>query len=153
MAVPIHTAAQLRTSVTEMLPLFERADDASTLRRARPDSWCAREILGHLIDSACNNHRRFIVGQSRDTSRLDGYEQNAWVSRQRYADVPWRELVSLWSAYNLHLAHVMTCVDETTIDRELAGPDGSPVTLRFIIDDYVVHLRHHLEQIRRLLDQ
>jgi len=145
-------AAHLRATLTESLPLLEAADDSRTTTAPRPGAWCARQILGHLIDSACNNHRRFVIGQSPETVRFDGYDGDAWVERQQYDAVPWRELVPLWTAYNRHLAHVMTCTSDATAARSAISPDGSQsVTIAFLMEDYVTHLRHHLDQIRELL--
>jgi hypothetical protein len=148
---PAQSAARLHAAIDDALQVIHAMDETRTTRPSRPGGWCAREILGHLIDSACNNHRRFVVGQSPETVKFDGYEQDAWVSRQRYADVPWRDLVALWTAYNRHLAHVMTVTPDDAVGREIAGPDGTPVTVRFLMEDYVAHQRHHLEQIRALL--
>jgi hypothetical protein len=109
-------------------------------------------VLGHLIDSACNNHRRFVVGQSPETARFDGYNQDDWVSRQHYDQVPWRDLVTLWSAYNRHLAHVIGCTPDEAAARTALAPDGSTnVSIAFLMEDYVRHLKHHLDQIRMLL--
>jgi hypothetical protein len=146
------TATELRTAIGDVIPLLREADDGRTTVRPQPGGWCAREVLGHLIDSACNNHRRFVVGQSPDTVRFDGYNQDEWVERQRYADEPWRDLVALWSAYNRHLAHVIESTADDVAARTALGPDGStPVSIAFLMEDYVEHLRHHLDQIRALL--
>ena len=146
------TAAELHAAIAEGLQLFQQVDETRTTRRARPGGWCAREVLGHLIDSACNNHRRFVVGQSADTVRFDGYSQDDWVSRQHYDKVPWRDLVTLWSAYNRHLAHVIACTPDAAAARTALSADGSgPVSIAFLMEDYVRHLRHHLAQIRTLL--
>src|SRR5687767_1320517 len=99
-------AADLHAAVDEALRLFERIDRTRTSERQQTGAWCAREVLGHLVDSACNNHRRFVVGQIAPGTTLDGYDQDAWVRVQRYDAVPWADLVALWSAYNRHLAHV-----------------------------------------------
>jgi hypothetical protein len=148
----VQTAAQLQAAIGEGLLLFRYVDEIRTTRRARADGWCAREVLGHLIDSACNNHRRFVVGQSAETERFDGYNQDDWVSRQHYERVPWSDLVALWSAYNRHLAHVIACIPDAATARTALSPDGSgPVSLAFVMEDYVRHLRHHLAQIRTLL--
>ena len=149
---PAQSAAQLRLAIDEATRLFHDADDARTTKRSREGGWCAREVVGHLIDSACNNHRRFVVGQSPETTRFDGYEQDAWVSRQRYAEESWRDLVTLWTAYNRHLAHVMASTSEAAASRAATGPDGDgSVTVAFLMEDYVRHLRHHLAQLRGLL--
>ena len=145
-------AANLHAAIGEGLQLMQQVDDARTTRRLRPDGWCAREVLGHLIDSACNNHRRFIVGQSMSTTQFDSYSQNEWVKRQHYDQVAWRDLVTLWSAYNRHLAHVIACTPDATAARAARAPDGSgQVTIAFLMEDYVTHLRHHLVQLRNLL--
>ena len=144
-------SADLHSAIGEGLQLFQQVDETRTTRRAKSGGWCAREVLGHLIDSACNNHRRFVVGQSADTLRFDGYNQDEWVSRQHYEEAPWRDLVALWGAYNRHLAHVIACTPDDVTARTALSPDGSaPVSLAFLMEDYVRHLRHHLVQIRTL---
>jgi hypothetical protein len=146
------TAARLHEAIGEALQLFQGVDETRTTRPPAGGGWCARQVIGHLIDSACNNHRRFVLGQSAETQRYDGYNQDDWVDRQHYEKVPWRDLVTLWTAYNRHLAHVISCVPDAAAARQALGPDGSdPVTLTFLMDDYVTHLQHHVEQIRRLL--
>jgi hypothetical protein len=144
------TAAQLREAIGEALQLFRAVDDTRTTHVPPDGGWCARQVLGHLIDSACNNHRRFVLGQA-PLEKYDGYNQDDWVARQRYDQVPWGDLVSLWTAYNRHLAHVISCVPDDVAAGEAIGPEGTPVTLAFLMSDYVTHLRHHLDQLRQLL--
>ena len=146
------TAARLHEAIGEALQVFQGVDETRTTRVKEGGGWCARQVLGHLIDSACNNHRRFVLGQSADLVRYDGYNQDDWVVRQRYDKVPWRDLVTLWAAYNRHLAHVMACVPDAAAAQEALAPDGAgKVSLAFLMDDYVTHLRHHVEQIRDLV--
>jgi len=145
-------AADLHAAIGEGLQVLQHIDETRTARRLKPEGWCAREVLGHLIDSACNNHRRFVVGQSASTTQFDSYNQNEWVARQHYDTVPWRDLVVLWAAYNRHLAHVIGSTPDEIAARAARSPDGSgPVTIAFLMEDYVTHLRHHLAQIRNLL--
>ncbi len=113
-------AADLHAAIGEGLQVFQPVDETRTTRRLRTEGWCAREVLGHLIDSACNNHRRFVVGQSPSTTQFDSYNQNEWVARQHYDTVPWRDLVALWTAYNRHLAHVIASTPGR--DRRACGP-------------------------------
>src|SRR5688572_33079531 len=113
---PREIAAALNDAVDEGLRLFGKAGDAETLARPAPDQWNAREVLGHLIDSACNNHRRFVLGQSADIEKFDGYDGEQWVARQRPGEESWQDLVTLWSAYNRHLAHVIACAPPETLE-------------------------------------
>jgi hypothetical protein len=145
-------AADLHAAIDAALDLFQHVDEPRTAARPGAGKWCAREILGHLVDSACNNHRRFVVGQNADAVVFDGYEQDAWVARQHYADVPFRDLVTLWTAYNRHLAHVMAAAPADALARSGRTSWGAgEVTLQFLMEDYVRHLRHHLDQLRSRL--
>jgi DinB family protein len=122
------------------------------------DHWSAKQILGHLIDSAANNHARFVLGQLKDDLVFPGYDQNGWVRTNHYQEAAWPKLVELWRSYNLHLHHVMTHADNAKMKtpctlhtlEEIAFktvPKAEPVTLEYLMQDYVVHLKHHLAQI------
>src|SRR5690242_8402833 len=71
------------------------------------DHWSAKQIIGHLIDSATNNHARFVLAQMKDDLVFPGYDQNGWVRTNHYQEASWPQLVDLWRAYNLHLHHLM----------------------------------------------
>ena len=151
---PHESAAEVRRAVEEAGRDFANVDEARTALRQAPGKWCAREVLGHLIDSACNNHRRFVLGHAAATARWDGYVQDHWVSSQRYAEESWSDLVALWSAYNKHLAHVMESTPAAVAAFEATSPDGSQqLSVGFLMEDYVTHLDHHLAQIRGLLNR
>lgn len=122
--------------------------------------WSRREILGHLIDSAANNHQRFVRAQFKDDLVFPGYEQEQWVSSQKYNDAPWPDLIELWRAYNLHLVHVVSHIPEDVLTRQRdkhsldqiafnSVDQSAPATLEYLIRDYFDHLKHHLDQIWR----
>src|SRR5678815_4430323 len=148
---PTAISADLHSAIRSGLELLGDADEARTTQPAKDGGWCAREILGHLVDSACNNHRRFVIGQDSPPIVFQGYNQDDWVERQRYAQVPFRDLVELWGAYNRHLAHLIAVTPAETFANSGRSYDGTDVTLGFLMEDYVRHLRHHLEQLRELL--
>src|SRR3982750_3009666 len=98
---------ELREAVETATPRLEGMSDESSRRHPAPGKWSAREIIGHLIDSASNNHQRFVRAQFQDSLVFSGYDQDAWVAVQHYQDAQWKELVTLWRAFNLHIARVM----------------------------------------------
>ena len=100
-----------------------------------------------MIDSAANNHQRFVRAQLGQELAFPGYERERWVAVQRYQDESWEALVALWQHYNRHLLHVMVRVPGEQWRRRCVIGDSNPVTLEFLMKDYVVHLKHHLEQI------
>jgi uncharacterized damage-inducible protein DinB len=132
-----------------------------TTERPGAGKWSPREILGHLIDSASNNHQRFVRARWQEDLVFAGYDQDAWVEAQRYQETAWPELVSLWADYNRHLARVMASLPADirqtprmshNFDRIAYRPVpvDQPSTLEYFMDDYVLHLEHHLRQIREL---
>jgi len=126
--------------------------------KSSPDDWAPIEILGHLVDSAANNHQRFVRAQFTDELVFHGYEQNQWVSSQKYTDESWPDLIQLWSSYNLHLHHVASVIPPAILTKPRATHNldeiafrhvdkSEATTLEYFIRDYVDHLRHHLNQI------
>jgi hypothetical protein len=115
--------------------------------RPTPGKWSKKEILGHLIDSASNNHQRFVRLQLTNSVELPGYSQDDWVRVQRYQDQPWQQIIALWAVYNTHLAQIVGAVDPKALGNVWRKPDGSEFTLEFLVRDYVTHMRHHLNQL------
>ncbi len=120
--------------------------------------WSAKEIIGHLIDSASNNHQRFVRAQFSDELIFPGYSQAGWISVQQYNQESWPLLVQLWTAFNLHLLHVMSCMPEQTRTQLRAKhnlhqiawvtvDESEAVTLEYFMRDYIEHLKHHLKQV------
>ncbi|MEK9501397.1 DinB family protein [Gemmatimonadota bacterium DH-20] len=149
---------QLRSLVLECEPRLSEMDRSAVRIRPAPGKWCPAEILGHLIDSASNNHDRFVRAQSQESLVFPGYDQVRWVEVQRYAEAPWDDLVAAWSAINRHLAWVMAAVPEAVRERPRADhnldsiawktvPSDEPSSLGYFMADYVGHLEHHLKQI------
>ena len=121
-------------------------DEAASAEPLAPGKWSRKELLGHLIDSASNNHQRFIRGQLDESHAFPGYEQNSWVERNGYRDQSWSDLVALWRSYNRHLLHVLARLPEAKLNTSCTVGNSEPMTLGFIAEDYVAHLQHHLEQ-------
>lgn len=135
------------SSVIELaLPHLSDVSEQIAAQKPAPHKWSKKEILGHLIDSAANNHQRFVRLQLEREIGLPGYEQDGWVRINRYQDTPWSDLITLWAAYNRHLARVIESLDPSSLGHVWHSPEGDK-TLEFIATDYVRHLRHHLAQI------
>jgi len=111
------------------------------------DHWSRKQILGHLIDSAANNHQRFVRGQLNRELITPGYAQREWVETERFNDRGWSDLVQFWLAYNRHLLHIMSHAAPTSLDSVIRIGDNDPVSLEFVMIDYVSHMKHHLEQL------
>ncbi len=115
--------------------------------RPQPGAWSKKQELGHLIDSAINNHARIIRVQKENTPALPGYEQDAWVECQGYDDRDWRELVLLWWALNEHMLAAARRIPAAALARTCTIAGSQPMTLEFVVEDYVDHMVHHLQHI------
>ena len=134
-------------SVLKIADRLRQIKEADASIRPAPDKWSKKEILGHLVDSAANNHQRFVRLQLTSRIDLPGYDGDEWVRIQRYQERPWPEIIDLWQKYNSQLAAVIRRVDPKALRNVWHTPDGKDLDLEFIIRDYVVHMRHHLDQI------
>ena len=126
------------------LALISNAD--ATAPRAA-GKWSPKEIIGHLIDSAANNHQRFVRAQLYDDYDSLGYEQERWVAVQAYQDAAWQELLTLWKAYNEHLVRIIALIPDDKLSRTFRIAGGEPVTLDYWVEDYLRHMQNHLRQI------
>lgn len=141
------TLNDFKSTLDHALAQLAQITDADSRNVVSPEKWSKKQVLGHLIDSAANNHQRFVRAQLGQELAFPGYEQEAWVTVQHYQDESWDALVALWQYYNRHLLHLMAHVPGDQLSRRCAIGDSDPVTLEFLMKDYVVHLKHHLEQI------
>jgi hypothetical protein len=143
-------AAALRGSVDAALPSLRAISASDAARPPAPGKWSPQQIIGHLIDSASNNHQRFVRAQEGSRLVFPAYAQEHWVRCQGYDAAAWEQLTSLWHAYNHHVAHVIERIPEEMRNVECVIGSYAPATLGFLAHDYVVHLRHHLNQIEAL---
>ncbi|MBZ5624692.1 MAG: DinB family protein [Acidobacteriia bacterium] len=142
------TAADRLAHLLQAIPprLMNISDDEAA-RIPGPGRWSTKQILGHLIDSAGNNHQRFVRAQIAPRLEFPTYEQESWVAVQSYATESWPDLVNLWLLFNRHLLHIIQSVPEDCLSRPCAIGGKDPIPLSAVIDGYVDHLEHHLEQI------
>lgn len=162
--VVIDYVDDLETTVTRVAARLAEVPDLDAARRPSTDKWSVKEIIGHLVDSAANNHARFVRAQVEDGLIFPGYQQDLWVDVQRYRDAPWPALAWLWRDYNLHIARIIAQTPEDVRLREWTRHNldeiawqpvarESASTLDYFMRDYVAHLQHHLGQVRAILGE
>jgi hypothetical protein len=140
-------AEELRSEIDTSYPRLRALTEAEVSGPRANGKWSRKEILGHLIDSAANNHQRFVRAQMVAVFEWPGYEQNEWVRVHGYGGRTWTELLGLWLALNGHVARVIELVPDSKADTQCTIGGGDAVTLEWLMRDYLRHLRHHLEQI------
>jgi len=138
---------EFKRVISESYDRLVKFSDAESAEPLSDGKWSRKELIGHLIDSASNNHQRFVRAQMDESHSFPGYEQESWVSRQGYRNEAWEDLALLWKSYNQHLLHVLSRIPEDKLSLPCTVGGGEPVTLGFIVEDYISHMKHHLSQI------
>jgi hypothetical protein len=147
--IPLHLAHQFSETLERELPnLRVLTEEQASLPRAE-GKWCAKEELGHLIDSAANNHIRFVLGALESQFRGPGYAQNDWVRLHGYSTMGWDAIVDFWLSYNRFLTGLIERIPESQLGTECVIGTHRPVPLRFVIEDYILHMQHHIDQLLR----
>ncbi len=142
----------LRKTVQQGLPFLKEISEEAASEKPQPNKWSKKEILGHLLDSACNNQQKFLRTMISPELQFVGYQQNEWVSLQNYNAVDWKTLVAWWVSANEHIEHIIENAPEETLQHTIKIVNDGPFTLEFIMSDYVEHLKHHLKQILPAVD-
>ena len=139
--------AQLRYGLTVVPGRLAGISNGNAAARPAPDSWSPKQELGHLIDSAANNHQRIVRAQLEDNLALPSYDGDRWVELHGYHNRDWTELIALWRAGNSLLLAAAESAPEAAWSHTLSVGGSEPMTLRFVLDDYVDHMVSHLRHI------
>ena len=126
--------------------------DVITLRR-NSQNRSIKQILGHLVDSASNNHQRMVRLQyCKDLLFFPDYRQDndLWIALQDYQNIDWENLIQLWKFFNLHIIQVINSVDLSKLDSYWCDFEGTKVTLNEMIYGHLDHLHLHIREIKEL---
>jgi hypothetical protein len=144
---PAELSERLAVVLRDAMPWLVTVSEAEASVPEREGKWSAKQVIGHLIDSAVNNLGRIIRMQIETGPSLPGYEQMEWVSLQHYAEREWAQVLALWFALNEHVAWTIGHVEKARLANR-GVIEGEPLTLGFLIADYVAHMEHHLRAMR-----
>jgi hypothetical protein len=128
-------ADKLAEIVKEVEPRLQAMSNQHASTPLRPGGWGTKQVIGHVIDSASNNHQRFVRMQQSAYVRLTSYDQEHWVAWQAYAEADWPVLISLWASYNRHLAHVIRQIRPSALANRCELAPDQVLTLDHLVDD------------------
>ncbi len=140
---------ELNDIVTEYSERISRISDKDLSSKPLPNKWSKKEVLGHLIDSGQNNLRRFISGQYESTPPKIFYDQDFWVRANDYQHRPATDVIELWTLVNEQICAVLATMPQGNYSKtaDVGKQDSKLLTLQFLAEDYVSHMKHHLNQI------
>jgi len=142
-------ASDIEGAIEESFDKLQSLSEEVVNKRPAPSDWSAKEVIGHLIDSASNNHQRFVRLQIADGLAFPdyGHDNDAWVKIQKYQEVSWNDLLDFWQCLNRHLARIIRNVNEACIDHIWVVDEDNTITLGELMIDYLRHLKAHIVQI------
>jgi hypothetical protein len=136
--------SELNKIIEDNLPTLRSVSQEEFQFKPSPTKWSKKEILGHLVDSAQNNIRRFIVAQYEERPKIV-YNQDKWVAIANYQQYQTKDLIDLWYQLNKHICQVLTFMPSEMSKRQVQTEDLHD--LRWLAQDYIRHLLHHLHQV------
>jgi hypothetical protein len=146
--MPQDLAQSLADRLARELPALRAiTEDQAAAKPAREGAWSRKQELGHLIDSATNNHVRFVRASLEPDFHGPSYDGDAWVARHGYGDLPWAMLLDFWERYNRLLVELVARIPRERLATRCVVGASAPVTLGFLIEDYVAHMQHHLDHL------
>lgn len=146
--MPTQTARDFRAEIEKLHAALLALPPALADVPWRDGGWTRKQIVGHLLDSAANNRQRFVRAAIDGRYAGPGYEQDAWVAAHGYSDKPWDTLLRWWQAEHEILMAAVDRIPEERLEASCVVGDDKPVTLRFLIEDYVRHQQWHLKQLQ-----
>jgi len=138
---------KLLSTVDLAEPKLHAVSSHETTKPLLHGGWSRKQVIAHLIDSASNNHQRFVRAALQPSLDFPGYDQAGNIRIQTPQEAGWPLLVLLWAAYNRYLAHVIARLPADKLDTPCRIGSAAPVTLQFLATDYLDHMVHHLTQI------
>ena len=145
-------ALQSLRTLLETLPARLDALPSDAVEFKPPEAWSVKEELGHLLDSAANNHQRIVRAQLEESPAMPGYDGPKWVSLHAYQKRDWHELIGTWGALNRQLLAAAEAVPDSAWSRTCTIGDSAPLTLQFVFEDYIHHMRDHLRHMKVEID-
>ena len=148
-----HIYDELNSAVDAFYQKYKDLNNDITSKRIGADNWTLKEIIGHLIDSACNNHQRFVRLQIVDELIFPGFGKynSKWIQIAGYNEMNFSDLMLLWKQYNILIDNIIKVVDESKLEHRWKNPEGDKKTLSDLMIDYVRHLKDHLQHFEQTL--
>jgi len=145
---------EIETIIDEWEPKLSALHENVITERTNHQNRTTKQLLGHLIDSASNNHQRMVRLQYNDTLTFPDYTQDndRWIAIQDYQHSDWKNLVLLWKSFNLHIIHLIKSIDTSNLNYYWTDYEGTKVTLEDMIKGYPWHLNLHINDINELIN-
>ncbi len=135
---------------------YSELDESTSSIRISEDKWTLKEIIGHLIDSASNNHQRFVRFQLSKVLEFPDYKNKQWLEIQKHQNMKFSELLLLFYYYNKLITNIILNVDKKNLNNKWNvywDENSTFITFEQLIVHYVDHIKSHLNHFRDRLSE
>src|SRR5688572_21533921 len=133
----MYSIERLRFLCERIPPLLEQIDPAEFSHKPSPEKWSKKQIIGHLIDSAANNHQRFVRGQFEEMPQIS-YDQDKWNAHSYHQEIDGQQIIEFWWIYNIQLAEIVSRIPEDKLQRKVKSDGEKVMTIQALFDDYIL---------------
>ena len=146
---------ELNSIINDFYNKYKGLDDETASKRPGADKWTLKEIMGHLIDSASNNHQRFVRLQIVDELIFPGYgkDNSKWLEIEKYNGLNFSDIILLWKQYNVLIGNIIKEVDESKLENYWIKSDGDKIALKDLMVDYVRHMKERVRHFEETLKE
>ncbi|MGB3589008.1 MAG: DinB family protein [Tunicatimonas sp.] len=139
---------RLRLLYERIPPQVLALSESAWVAKTAPSKWSKKENLGHLIDSAINNHVRLVRIQTEPQPLvIEKYAQDKWVQLHQYQRWTTEVLVRCWQSHQHQIIILMEVASSESLYKLCDIGGGELKTMQWLYQDYVDHQEHHLRQI------
>jgi len=136
--------------LAENLAYFRTTAISILEEKTSEHKWSKKEILGHLIDSSIHNLVRFTeINYAIKPYIYRTYNQNDLVKINQYQEMDIEELVQFWLSTNMQILRLCKAASDEVLSYKIQIDDNSIIDLKYLMTDYVAHLEHHINQIKK----
>lgn len=148
-------AAALHGTIEKYAKLFQGIGDATAGIVLSDDKWSLKQIVGHLIDSASNNHQRILRLKQNAELHFPDYEALSWLEASDYNSFTFSHLIQLFTLYNQHISHLIENLPDSVLSHRwiVSWGDIGSISLKDLVIHYVEHLEAHLNHFQERLNE
>ena len=146
---------ELNSIINGFYDKYKDLDNEIASKKPGVDKWTLKEIMGHLIDSASNNHQRFVRLQIVDELIFPGYgkDNSKWLEIAKYNEMNFSDIMLLWKQYNILIGNIIKGADESKLENRWKNSEGDKKTLKDLMTDYVRHIKDHIKHFEETLEE
>lgn len=150
---PQQRLQELSATPVRLSDIFEDMSNYERVWRPAPNKWSCIEVAGHLVDVELVFGFRIRTALAEPGKQLDSFDQNKWVSVQRWNDLPAESAIRTFSALRAANITLLELLGRDEWSQEFVHIEHGPQTIVDIVNRLLTHDARHLMQLGRTAEE